>query len=363
MNKIRIDAITGLRGFAALLVIYSHLAEKGFVPLDPRFPGEIGVMIFFSLSGFLMAFLYMGKPFSPQAAADYAISRFARIAPAYLFIVLVSFVIYTQIDDNFIYALSVKNILRHIFFSGNVSVFWSITPEVEFYVLFVVIWAVSSRFSTRAGMAGIILLAFFCMFLLAYRDRFPGTFVGSKLHYFLFGVVAGVVRAKIKITEPDNKSFSVLHLLVVALMVLVEMNVIEFPFPTRKEFYSSLLTAVFSSFLVFVFSFPSMVGKAVFENKVMLFCGECSFSIYLLHMPIIYIFKKLLPVPYPVWFLIAPIVLISLVVSWTNFKIVEKNGARLIKSIGTRLAQRLFSRVSLNENGNSLSLKGNLEKI
>ncbi|MGS0743417.1 hypothetical protein ACVBEF_16570 [Glaciimonas sp. GG7] len=72
---------------------------------------------------------------------DYAISRFSRIAPAYLFVVLMAFFIYTLIDPNFIYEFSRKNILRHVLFSWNVSVFWSITPEVEFYFFFVLIWA------------------------------------------------------------------------------------------------------------------------------------------------------------------------------------------------------------------------------
>ncbi|WP_372380933.1 acyltransferase family protein [Xanthomonas sp. NCPPB 1754] len=58
----RIDSLTGIRGMAALLVVYAHLAEEHFFSISQLHPGEIGVMVFFTLSGFLMAFLYGERP-------------------------------------------------------------------------------------------------------------------------------------------------------------------------------------------------------------------------------------------------------------------------------------------------------------
>lgn len=63
----RIDSLTGIRGLAALLVVYAHLTEEKFFTDTHLFPGEMGVMVFFTLSGFLMAFLYGEKDASyPQ---------------------------------------------------------------------------------------------------------------------------------------------------------------------------------------------------------------------------------------------------------------------------------------------------------
>ncbi|PPV00459.1 hypothetical protein XpopCFBP1817_00445 [Xanthomonas populi] len=50
----RIDSLTGIRGLAALLVVYAHLAEENFFTDTNLFPGEMGFMVFFTLSGFLM---------------------------------------------------------------------------------------------------------------------------------------------------------------------------------------------------------------------------------------------------------------------------------------------------------------------
>ena len=57
-----IGALTGLRGVAALIVFVSHGANEGVLPamLGNGF-GQIGVMIFFVLSGFLMGQLYLRR--------------------------------------------------------------------------------------------------------------------------------------------------------------------------------------------------------------------------------------------------------------------------------------------------------------
>ena len=365
MNKTRIDAITGLRGLAALLVVYGHSVDWFALSWKNDFSGEIGVMIFFSLSGFLMAYLYLGTKFSALSATKYAIARFSRIAPAYLFILLLSFFIYTNIDPNFVYDISSKNILRHILFSGNVSVFWSITPEVEFYFLFTLVWAVTSRFLTRLDIVGLAFLAFGCMILLAYRDVFPGTFVGAKLHYFLFGVIAGICRSKIKTENADSTALNILHALLIASMILIASMVLigrgatVLPFSNDKEFYSSILTAAFGAFLVFSFSFPSALGKLFLGNKVLVLCGECSFSIYLLHMPVIYFCQKLLRAPFQIVFFV-PFIVLVLGLSWLNYQLVERPGARFIKSAGNLFTRKFVLLFPLATSAQPLSVESDI---
>jgi len=365
MNKTRIDAITGLRGLAALLVVYGHSVDWFSLSWKNDFSGEIGVMIFFSLSGFLMAYLYIGKDFSVMRVIGYAISRFSRIAPAYFVILLFSFFIYTKIDPSFVYDISSKNILRHMLFSGNVSVFWSITPEVEFYFLFVVVWAAASIYRTRLDIVGLALLTFGCLILLAYRDVFPGTFVGAKLHYFLFGVIAGICRTGINTDRVDRSLLTLLHALLIASMILIASMVLigrgstVLPFSNGKEFYSSMLTAAFGAFLVFSFSLPSALGKFFLGNKALVLCGECSFSIYLLHMPIVYFCQKFLRVPFQIVFYV-PFIVLVLAVSWLNYQLIEKPGARLIQSMGNSFKRKYALIFPLATSAQPLSVESDI---
>jgi peptidoglycan/LPS O-acetylase OafA/YrhL len=349
-NHSRIDAITGLRGLAALLVVYGHSVDGFSLPLVNHFSGEIGVTVFFALSGFLMAYLYLGKDFSAWNVTEYALHRFSRIAPAYLFILLLSFILYATFFPDFVYAISSENILRHILFSGDVSVFWSITPEVEFYFLFVLVWAATSRYLTRFDITGLALLSFGALVFMGYRDLFPGTFIGSKLHYFLFGVIAGIIRSRIGVERSNAKSLNLLHGVLIAAMVAGAVAIatgygsLVMPFEDNQAFYSSLLTAVFGAFLVFSFSFSSRIGNFFFANRAIVLCGECSFSIYLLHMPVIYFFQKYFRLPLSL-FLLLPFMTLVLGLSWLNYRCIERPGARLIKWIGHRLEPK-FERKS-----------------
>ena len=59
MSK-NIPQLDGLRGAAAMIVVLAHAGNLGLIWRNPQ-SGHIGVMLFFALSGFLMAWLY-GHP-------------------------------------------------------------------------------------------------------------------------------------------------------------------------------------------------------------------------------------------------------------------------------------------------------------
>ena len=81
-----IEALTGLRFFAALIVVVSHFPqiipiERFQVPLERQ--GAAGVTIFFVLSGFVLAYNY-ADTFRTSTAGTLAFmrARIARIWPS-----------------------------------------------------------------------------------------------------------------------------------------------------------------------------------------------------------------------------------------------------------------------------------------
>jgi peptidoglycan/LPS O-acetylase OafA/YrhL len=119
--------LDGLRGFACILVVISHLLPSNTI-------GALGVIMFFSLSGFLMGMLYLDKPCIKTNIVKYSISRISRIAPAYYVAITLYVVVFTLLPDG--NELTAVGIARTYLFMGSISVFWSIPPEIQFYVFF-----------------------------------------------------------------------------------------------------------------------------------------------------------------------------------------------------------------------------------
>ena len=117
-----IDALDGLRGLAAVIIVADH--TYGMVVGI----GAIGVWLFMTLSGFLIA-----RPFvlQPQRALSlpfwekFFIRRFKRIVPLYYAYITVVFLIPGEFDNAF----------RHYFFLQGNGVLWVINQEMVFYLL------------------------------------------------------------------------------------------------------------------------------------------------------------------------------------------------------------------------------------
>lgn len=237
-----------------------------------------------------MAFLYARTPFSLRAAASYSVSRFARIAPVYLFVILAAWYIRGVLDPNFIYDINNHNIVRHLLFSGSQSVFWSIPPEVQFYVFFLGLWWAFYKASLGNYYPS---LAMGCLSLsmLWLAPGLPGTTLPTKLPFFLFGSVAGVVSAQAR--EQCASGRLVFGFQVVALCAAaVFLHAITGGSAEPEAPFDSLPYSVICALVVFAFSLPSKYADNLFGSRALVLLGKWSFAIYLLHDPCIYVARK-----------------------------------------------------------------------
>jgi peptidoglycan/LPS O-acetylase OafA/YrhL len=337
MTDKKIGSLTGIRGFAALIVVIAHISEVGFFKSSPWHLGEVGVMVFFALSGFLMAYLYLEKPFGIGGAARYIVSRASRILPAYLFVVMASFLICMFIDKEFIYKITGANLLRHLFLSGNVSALWSIPPEVQFYGMFLLLWWSVNRVIRKQKVGGLLAVTAAIAVMIFYRASLPGTFVGSKVHFFAAGVVAGYMRAAWTLTKTSAKWMAMLQVAslvaIVAALAAVDADSL---LGAKKDFYTNLVAPILSAMFILIFSYASAICRFLFENPVVTVCGEWSFSIYLLNLPVIYVFQKL-AVGTPSAVQVPAMIAVILLLAWANFRFVEMPGAHAVKRMGGRI--------------------------
>ncbi|EGD06867.1 glycosyltransferase, partial [Xanthomonas vesicatoria ATCC 35937] len=83
-------------------------------------------------------------------------------------------------------------------------------------------------------------------------------------------------------------TLAVLQAGVIGLLLAVILGILDVDLGSKRELYLTLETAGFAGIFVFLFSFDTGLSKRLLGNRLMMLSGECSFSMYLLNIPIIY---------------------------------------------------------------------------
>ncbi|MCO7191228.1 MULTISPECIES: acyltransferase [unclassified Pseudoalteromonas] len=287
-----IRKLNSLRGMAALIVFVTHFSDITHW-LDGALgggAGAYGVMLFFLLSGFLMSYLYLAKDFGTNSVKRYLVARFARVVPLYALVVLASFAL-TKVGSDLLYHIpDHQALLGHLLFLYGDSVLWSIPPEVQFYFVFVLLWALAAN---RPGyiyllIVGCLLLLFFTNFPRIYGDIYGVPYnqftVLRSLPYFFIGVVFGLHYKTLTIPAYLKKHRFVFVLCLIPLMY-PELSPITSDAKNRMWLSYEVLLVMSCVFFCVVFLVPD--NNILLTNKVGDFFGKISYSLYLLHMPVI----------------------------------------------------------------------------
>lgn len=139
--------IQSLRGLAALAVVFVHvryaLPESWGGLKAALLPAAMGVDLFFVLSGFIMMLTTRHCDGTPRYTASFFIKRWARIWPLYLVVCVLTvahgptlhtaqWVAFAQ--GLFFYPVGINE--APFYFNMPVTVAWTLTYEVYFYVVF-----------------------------------------------------------------------------------------------------------------------------------------------------------------------------------------------------------------------------------
>jgi len=278
--------LDGVRAIAALVVVVSHAEKYGLMPLFVRAGGgQSGVMLFFSLSGFLITVLYLERKFSLASAIQYTTARFARIYPIYFLVIFCSFIIYNFIDPGFVFDMSPWQFVRHVFATGTIGVFWSIPPEIQFYVVFVGIWGLIG--SVKHGLPIFLAIATPIVVFLSLQGKASGTaLLTGNIQFFLAGWAAGLIYMRFgDYVRRFATGFEI--------PVLLTMFVIAWPenfaalFGWRHEFWDEDLFAVATGLIVLFAATGKDVLHGFLSSRVMRWFGSVSFFMYLVHVPLL----------------------------------------------------------------------------
>ncbi len=317
---------TGLRGVAILCVVWDHYAiwcapfnpRTWPWPLDHAFnTGGIGMSIFFALSGFVIAYNYLGLDWmkAPAAsAANFAWLRFSRLYPCLLVFIAVTAIqpgtlqlghrypLVTGLSLMSFQSFYPVKLAGDLITDNGYNLAWSISTEIGLYALFVfalvlhgqmnrIFGAVATKIAVLIGGAYVAAVAWLLWHpeLAAYlADKLP--VVGEPLtrdeaarwllywspfcrfYDFLFGwLAAAMMRANIfqdgRIAGGATMSFA----------ILVTRFIFHPDAYTMQSECAPLLT------LIMVVGSQSAIINRSLSAPWLVYIGEISYSLYLFH--------------------------------------------------------------------------------
>lgn len=323
LNKVYFKGLNGIRFIAATLVILHHIEQlKRIFGLKNYFDnpfihhiGNLGVILFFVLSGFLITFLLLKEEqvTSTIAIKEFYIRRILRIWPLYYFIILLSFFILPTLKVFDIPILSetlnvhfLPKLLLFIAFLPNVALFlfpsvpyasqaWSVGVEEQFYLIWpLLIKKIRNRTKLLLSIiASYLIIKFALLILVEMSSRLNGYIKLIYLFWDNFNIdcmaIGGFVA--LLLFKKDKRKLSFLFgtiTQVITLLTLVISLGVGFEFPyVNKEIYAVL----FSFLILNIAGNPKTIVNL--ENKVLNFLGKISYGLYMYHFIVIIVVIKL----------------------------------------------------------------------
>ena len=321
MNREYRPDIDGLRAFAVFSVILFHLdfeiASGGFV----------GVDIFFVISGFLITGI-IKKEVEDNARfsfTDFYIRRLRRLFPALFVTILFSCVLSVllfspphleRVGGSIIHALSS---MSNFYFWTEAGYFdsatdvkpllhtWSLSIEEQFYLvwpfLFVLLIKRKSRILLMFTFVGVIVISLYLNYLfqdghvktVSRLSAYAGQLIADgratifyllpfRLYEFAIGGMLVYISGYPLKTRVANE------LIMLVGVALIAYSIIVFSEHTVFPSYNGMLPCIGAALIIYSGRESTYLGK-LFKNKMAIAIGLISYSLYLVHWPIIVFWK------------------------------------------------------------------------
>jgi len=287
-----------IRGIAILAVLLFHAfawqyGNFNFSPLVKQFlaatqPGELGVDLFFVLSGFLITGILLDSKCRPYFYRTFYTRRALRILPAYYALLTLLLLLHSS---------SLGFLGLSFFYLANVTTFfgvacgygplWSLAVEEHYYILWPAV--VHKLSSARLAAAALGIVAFVPVlravsFSLGWRDG-----LDWYTWFVADGLAMGSLVAIVLRTSIARKQVAQLCAGLLGLGMLLGMIGRPFGIATRERLLGAALqhttiNIFFAGVLLLLLLVGTSSGKRYVSSSVLRFFGYISYGLYLDHI-------------------------------------------------------------------------------
>jgi peptidoglycan/LPS O-acetylase OafA/YrhL len=368
-TKSRLEALTGLRFFAAFAIVILHSRGR-FLPNDALagWPLGAGVSFFFVLSGFILTHVYPELP-TLDHARKFLLARFARIWPVHLLWLILSMLLIPELILKGalpflanIFAVHAWIPRGDYFFSFN-AVSWSISVEFGLYLMFPLLIASvrSNRARLVMSLTAAAALIALCVFLDPPPFDMEHTGLSStgllamnpfaRLFEFVLGMSAALLwktrqlgtgrRSAIAWTIAEAFTIAALTIYIANLRQPIFGLVSQsLPKPLLIWLTQVDIAPLFAALILVMATGAGWLSRFL-GNVCLIFLGEISYSIYMLHnVTIAFLAQHGLFFEMPQPFRFAFVVAIIISLSTVSYLFIERPTRRLITETGGRFIQR-----------------------
>ncbi|MBV9515438.1 MAG: acyltransferase [Mycobacteriaceae bacterium] len=315
----RAKSLTGIRAVAALLVLATHAAygtgkeTHGYIGLlYSRL--EIGVPIFFVLSGFLLFGPWVraaANGFMPPPVGRYAVRRIRRIMPAYVLTVLLIYLLYQVHPAHPNPGHTWTGLFRYLtltqiytddyistYLHQGMTQMWSLAVEVAFYmalpVLAHLLLVVLCRRRWRPGLllAGLAALAAISpiWLIVLYTTHWLPSAAGMWLPAYLACFAGGMLLAVLRATGVRCHAFAVIPVALISYLIVstpIGGDVTTSP----VKLWEPLAKAGFYAIIATLAVAPLALGdrgwyERLLSSGPMVALGEISYEVFLIHVAV-----------------------------------------------------------------------------
>ena len=385
-----LPSLTGLRFWDVMFILLNHLL-LGYVPRDnvlfqnllPR-AGEIGMDIFFILSGFIIHYNYSASitSFSKSSLYSFIVARIARLYPLYIFLfavelilvgsnyskhdILHSLIFFFTMSQSWFYDLNSAG--QTVFYMyPQTSISWSVSTEMLMYFSYPLILklVLKDKFGCSFRALIVIVITILCSLLLSWLNNHLN--IVDQYGIRLFGEQASLARSPsyssavwFVFISPFVRVFEFIIGVLVCHLFLSLKNV---PVSTKESHIMSVLGLLSAGFILATF-LPNeysigwinqslkVIGYYPFIAFIMFVCtryqkslldqffswkffvqqGEYSYSIYLFHIFIyayaVHVLESVLPSPIRIGLLWTTVFVCAFIL----YRFIEMPGRKWLKN-------------------------------